>query len=89
MFANTNAQPFFPKTNHRKPHPLNVIPMLFDPSRMNVKTLRALVRKLSEKYSRAIKDDRPLKDVKEIKKAIHYVERKIAEVEEVEVRADQ
>jgi archaellum component FlaC len=56
--------------------------MLFDPSNMNIHVLRSLIRKLTEKYSHAIRDDRPLKDVKEIKKAIHYVERKIAEVEE-------
>jgi hypothetical protein len=80
---------FSPKRNHRKPHPLKVIPMLFDPSRMNVKTLKALIRKLSEKYSCAIKNDRPLKDVKEIKKAIHYVERKIAEVEEMQLTGNR
>ena len=56
--------------------------MLFDPSNLNVNSLKALIRKLTDKYSHAIKDDRPLKDVKEIKKAIHYVERKIAEAEE-------
>ena len=56
--------------------------MLFDPSHLSVNALKALIKKLSEKYSHAIKDDRPLKDVKEIKKAIHYVERKIAEAEE-------
>ena len=56
--------------------------MLFDPSHLSVNTLRTLIQKLTEKYSHAIKDDRPLKDVKEIKKAIHYVERKIAEAEE-------
>ena len=56
--------------------------MLFDPSKMNVNTLRALIKKLTDKYSHAIQNDRPLKDAKEIKKAIHYVERKIAEVEE-------
>jgi hypothetical protein len=56
--------------------------MLFDPSKLNVNSLRALIKKLTDKYTRAIQNDRPLKDVKEIKKAIHYVERKIAEVEE-------
>jgi archaellum component FlaC len=56
--------------------------MLFDPSNLNVTALKELIKKLSDKYSHAIKDDRPLKDVKEIKKAIHYVERKIAEAEE-------
>ena len=56
--------------------------MLFDPSKLNVNTLKALIKKLSDKYARAIENDRPLKDVKEIKKAIHYVERKIAEVED-------
>ena len=56
--------------------------MLFDPSNLNIHALRALIKKLTDKYSVAIKDDRPLKDVKEIKKAIHYVERKIAEAEE-------
>jgi len=56
--------------------------MLFDPSKLNVNSLRALINKLSEKYTRAIQNDRPLKDVKEIKKAIHYVERKIAEAED-------
>jgi hypothetical protein len=55
--------------------------MFFDPSNLNVHVLKALIEKLSEKYSHAIQNDRPLKDVKEIKKAIHYVERKIAEVE--------
>jgi len=55
--------------------------MLFDPSNLNVTALKELIKKLSDKYSHAIKDDRPLKDVKEIKKAIHYVERKIAEAE--------
>jgi hypothetical protein len=56
--------------------------MLFDPSKLNINTLRALVKKLTDKYTSAIKNDRPLKDVKEIKKAIHYVERKIAEAQE-------
>jgi len=56
--------------------------MLFDPSKLNVNSLRTLIKKLSEKYTRAIQNDRPLKDVKEIKKAIHYVERKIAEAED-------
>ena len=56
--------------------------MLFDPSKLNVNSLRALINKLTEKYTRAIQNDRPLKDVKEIKKAIHYVERKIAEAED-------
>ncbi len=56
--------------------------MLFDPSKLNVNSLRALIHKLTDKYTRAIQNDRPLKDVKEIKKAIHYVERKIAEAEE-------
>ena len=56
--------------------------MLFDPSNLNITALKELIKKLSDKYSHAIKDDRPLKDVKEIKKAIHYVERKIAEAEE-------
>ena len=56
--------------------------MLFDPSNLNVNALRTLIKKLSEKYTHAIRNDRPLKDVKEIKKAIHYVERKIAEAEE-------
>jgi len=56
--------------------------MLFDPSKLNVNSLRALIKKLSEKYTRAIQNDRPLNDVKEIKKAIHYVERKIAEAED-------
>ena len=56
--------------------------MLFDPSNLNVTALKELIKKLSDKYSHAIKDDRPLKDVKEIMKAIHYVERKIAEAEE-------
>ena len=56
--------------------------MLFDPSNLNVTALKELIKKLSDKYSHAIKDDRPLKDVKEIKKAILYVERKIAEAEE-------
>ncbi|HYJ38212.1 MAG TPA: hypothetical protein VEV87_06330 [Chitinophagaceae bacterium] len=58
--------------------------MRFDPSKLNINTLRALIKKLTEKYIRAIQNDRPLKDAKEIKKAIHYVERKIAEVEQVE-----
>jgi len=61
---------------------LKIIPMFFDPSNLNVHALHALIKKLTEKYSHAIKVDRPLKDVKEIKKAIHYVERKIAEAEE-------
>jgi hypothetical protein len=56
--------------------------MLFDPSKLNINTLRALIKKLTDKYTSAIKNDRPLKDVKEIKKAIHYVERKIAEAQE-------
>ena len=60
--------------------------MLFDPSKLNVNSLRALINKLSEKYTRAIQNDRPLKDVKEIKKAIHYVERKIAEAEDHQER---
>ena len=55
--------------------------MFFDPSNLNVHALRALVKKLTDKYSTAIHNDRPLKDVKEIKKAIHFVERKIAQVE--------
>ena len=57
--------------------------MFFDPSNLDVHVLKALIKKLSEKYSHAIQNDRPLKDVKEIKKAIHYVERKIAQAEEV------
>ena len=65
---------------------LNVIPMMFDPSKLNVNTLRTLVKKLSERYSHAIKNDRPLKDVKEIKKAIHYVEKKIAQAEQKQFR---
>ena len=56
--------------------------MLFDPSNLNIHALRTLIKKLTEKYSLAIRDDKPLKDVKEIKKAIHYVERKIAEAED-------
>ena len=56
--------------------------MLFDPSKLNINSLRALINKLTDKYARAIQNDRPLKDVKEIKKAIHYVERKIAQAEE-------
>ena len=61
--------------------------MFFDPSNLNVHVLRALIKKLSEKYTNAIQNDRPLKDVKEIKKAIHYVERKIAEVETTAVNS--
>ena len=61
---------------------LNIRPMLLKPSRPNVHSLRLLIRKLTEKYTSAIRNDRPLKDVKEIKKAIHYVEKKIAQVEE-------
>jgi hypothetical protein len=60
--------------------------MLFDPSKLNINSLRALIKKLTDKYVHAIQDDRPLKDVKEIKKAIHYVERKIAQVEESKER---
>ena len=60
--------------------------MLFDPSRLNVNSLRVLIKKLTAKYTHAIQSDRPLKDAKEIKKAIHYVERKIAQAEE---RKDQ
>ena len=60
--------------------------MLFDPSKLNVNSLRALIKKLTDKYTRAIQNDRPLKDVKEIKKAIHYVERKIAQVEDTSER---
>jgi len=56
--------------------------MLFDPSNLNVTALKELIKKLSDKFSHTIKDDRTLKDVKQIKKAIHYVERKIAEAEE-------
>jgi hypothetical protein len=55
--------------------------MRFDPSNLNVHSLRALITKLSDRYLTAIQNDRPLKDVKEIKKAIHYVEKKIAIVE--------
>jgi len=55
--------------------------MFFDPSNLNVHALHALVKKLTDKYSTAIYNDRPLKDVKEIKKAIHFVERKIAQAE--------
>ena len=73
--------------NHRKQFfILNLIPMMFDPSKLNVNTLRTLVKKLSDRYSHAIKNDRPLKDVKEIKKAIHYVEKKIAQAEEKELK---
>ena len=56
--------------------------MLFRPSHLNVYALRTLIKKLTEKYTAAIRNDRPLKDAKEIKKAIHYVEKKIAQVEE-------
>jgi len=55
--------------------------MFFDPSNLNVHALKVLVKKLTDKYSTAIHNDRPLKDVKEIKKAIHFVERKIAQAE--------
>jgi hypothetical protein len=50
---------------------------------MNVHALRTLIKKLTEKYTAAIRNDRPLKDAKEIKKAIHYVEKKIAEAEDL------
>ena len=63
-------------------HHLKIIAMFLDPSNLNVHALRALIKKLTDKYSTAIHNDRPLKDVKEIKKAIHFVERKIAEAEE-------
>ena len=56
--------------------------MLFKPSDLNVHVLKTLIQKLSDRYSLAIKNDKPLKDVKEIKKAIHYVEKKIAEAEQ-------
>ena len=55
--------------------------MFFDPANLNVHVLKTLVKKLTEKYTHAIRNDRPLKDAKEIKKAIHYVERKIAQAE--------
>jgi hypothetical protein len=64
--------------------------MFFDPSNLNVHALKALVKKLTDKYSTAIHNDRPLKDVKEIRKAIHFVERKIAQVEsDGQVSADR
>lgn len=51
-------------------------------SHFNIPALQSLIRKLTARYQTAIQNDRPLKDVKEIKKAIHYVEKKILEAEE-------
>jgi hypothetical protein len=62
----------------------NMSHMLSKSARLNVYALRSLIRKLTERYTSAIRNDRPLKDAKEIKKAIHYVEKKIAEAEEIQ-----
>ena len=57
--------------------------MLLKPSNLNVHVLRSLIKKLTQQYRSAIHNDRPLKEAKEIKKAIHYVEKKIAEAEDI------
>ena len=56
--------------------------MLLQSSKPDLDILYGLIRRLSDRYFEAIHNDKPLKDAKEIRKAIRYIEKKIANAEQ-------